>query len=215
MRSVAVLLLAAAGCAPAPKPPVEPAPPVGPTKAAVLSVLDSLERTFQNHWGAVEKSPEFAVLGPAHVPWLREIADANGAHALLALRVLERRAPAEKFSVEAKAILYSSALEREEEFARWGMITRNGFLPGVYGSELLALKEAAVPYLRKALFNRRRARVTGGEGERANRVQGDRVCDYAWVLLATMLDRPLVYHEDPRFRDPQIREMDVWLDRRN
>jgi hypothetical protein len=56
--------------------------------------------------------------------------------------------------------------------------------------------------------------VYGGQDERTNRAQADRVCDYAWVFLATMFDRPLAYHPDPRHRDPQIHELDLWLDRR-
>jgi hypothetical protein len=56
--------------------------------------------------------------------------------------------------------------------------------------------------------------VVGVEEERNGRIREDRVCDYAWVMLATMFDRPLGYHEDPRLRDPQIKELDLWLDRR-
>jgi hypothetical protein len=40
------------------------------------------------------------------------------------------------------------------------------------------------------------------------------VCDYAWVLLSLVFDRPLAYTPDPQGRDPQIRDLDAWLDRR-
>jgi hypothetical protein len=142
------------------------------------------------------------------------VADANGEHALMALRVLSKLAPAERFSDAAKAILYVGTLERETNFARWGVISPRGFLPGVYGAELLALKGASGAFLQRLLKDRRRAPVVGGEGERTSRAQGDRVCDYAWVFLATVFDRPLAYYEDPSLRDEQIRQMDLWLDRR-
>jgi hypothetical protein len=45
-------------------------------------------------------------------------------------------------------------------------------------------------------------------------VSGDRVRDYAWVFLATIYDRPLAYHPDPERRDEQIRQLELWLDRR-
>jgi len=180
-----------------------------------LEVLAALERTFYTHWGAVEGTAECARLGEGHLPALRRIADANGEHALGALRVLERRAPAEKFSVDARAILYVSALERERNFSRWGVIGPRGFVPAVYGQELLRLGPDAAPYLRRLLGDRRRAPFFGdAEGERANRLQGDRVCDYAWIFLATVFDRPLSYAADPRDRDPQILALDRWLDGR-
>jgi hypothetical protein len=148
------------------------------------------------------------------VPFLREIADANGDQALMAYRVLRRLAPGERFTDGARAILYSSALERETNFARWGTLTKTGFLPAVYGDEALALGAELVPFLRNALQDRRRALLQGGpDEERANRIQGDRVCDYAWVLLATALHRPFAYEADPERRDYQIRDFDLWLDR--
>ena len=52
-----------------------------------------------------------------------------------------------------------------------------------------------------------------GRGERINRIQGDRVCDYAWIFIATIINRPFSYHPDPTRRDPQIKELDLWLDR--
>ena len=128
--------------------------------------------------------------------------------------MLAKRAPGERFSPSAKAILYWTVFQRETTFNRWGLIAKSGFLPGVYGHELMALGAAAAPYLQKSLRDRRRAPVTGVEEERTGRIQEDRVCDYAWVMLATMFDRPLAYHLDPRLRDPQIQELDVWLDRR-
>ncbi len=177
--------------------------------------LEALERTFYVHWGAVEGTAEYGRLGNAHGPALRETVQANGDLALMALRVLRRRSIREEHSREARAILYVSALGREQNFLRWGIISPRGFVPAVYGRELLGLGPAAAPYLRKLLGDRRRAFVFGDpEGERSNRLQGDRVCDYAWVFLAEIFDRPLAYAEDPRDRDPQIRALDLWLGRR-
>jgi len=207
-------LLVLASCAQAPPPAMPPPPDPAVLRRETLEVLATLERTFYDHWGDYEKAAVFARIGASRAPHLRELADANGEHALGAMRALARLAPAETFTVEAKAILYVTALGRERNFTRWGVISRSGFLPGVYGAELLALKAASLPYLRKLLTDTRRARVFGGEGERTNAAQGDRVCDYAWVFLVTILDRPLGYHPEPDRRDPQIRDFDLWLDRR-
>jgi hypothetical protein len=185
------------------------------SREEIVGLLESLERTFYLHWGAVEKTGEFAKLGAAPVPLLREIADANGGQALMACRVLARLAPRERFSDQAKAILYVTEFERETNFARWGTLSKRGLLPGVYGDELLALGEASVPHLRKSLFDRRRARIRSGDQEEAaNRTQGDRACDYAWVMLATILRRPFDYVDETDRRDLKIREFDLWLDRR-
>jgi hypothetical protein len=162
----------------------------------------------------VESAPEYARLKDEHIPILREIADSNGEQALMALRVLSRRAPSVHFSPSARAIIYWTAFQRETTFNRWGVISKSGFMAGVYGHELMAIGAPAAPFLQKSLRDRRRAPVFGGEDERNSRIQEDRVCDYAWVMLATMFDRPLAYHADPRLRDPQIQELDVWLDRR-
>jgi hypothetical protein len=204
------MLLTACGSPPPPKPA---APDPAALRAETIAILESLEKNFYSHWGSVEATSEYARLKDEQIPILRQIADANGEQALMALRVLAKRAPAERFSPPAKAILYWTAFQRETTFNRWGVISNSGFLPGVYGAELMALGAPAAPYLQKSLRDRRRAPVVGGEEERNGRIREDRVCDYAWVMLATMFDRPLGYHEDPRLRDPQIHELDVWLDR--
>ncbi|HEX7897536.1 MAG TPA: hypothetical protein VF950_07230 [Planctomycetota bacterium] len=208
VRCAVVLLLGscAAPARPAPRP-VEARDVRGETRG----VLDALEASFYVHWGSVERAPEYRRLGREHVPALREEADANGPRAILALRALERLAPEERFTPAAKAILYAAALGREADFSRWGAISPSGFLPGVYGQELLKLGAESAPYLRPLLRDRRRAPASA---EPAGRAQGDRVCDYAWILLATIFDRPLAYHGDPDRRDEQIRQMDLWLDRR-
>ncbi len=214
MRSALPFLLLASCAAPPPPAPAAPPPPdPAALRIEARAALVALERSFYDHWGSVERTAAYGKLRPAHVPFLRELVDANGEHALMALRVLSRLAPEEGFSAEARAIVYARVLERETNFARWGVISPSGFLPGVYGAELLALKAAAGPHLQRLLVDRRRAPVVGGEGERTSRAQGDRVCDYAWVLLATIFDRPLAYYEDPRLRDEQIRQLDLWLDR--
>ena len=207
----AAVLLLLGSCAAPPRPPAARAVETRDFRGEARRVLDVLETSFYVHWGAVERAPEFQRLGREHVPALREEADANGPRAVLALRALERLAPEERFGPAAKAILYAAALGRESDFSRWGAISPSGFLPGVYGQELLKLGPEAAPYLRPLLRDRRRAPAAA---EPAGRVQGDRVCDYAWILLATIFDRPLAYHGDPDRRDEQIRQMDLWLDRR-
>lgn len=208
---IALLLLASCS---APPPPAPPAPDPGALKREAAGLLEALEKNFYQHWGSVESTAEYRKFRDEHVPVLRAIADSNGEHALVALRVLAKRAPSETFKPEAKAILYWTVFERDALFNRWGMITKSGFLPGVYGQEVLSLGPAVAPYFQRSLRDRRRADVFGTEDARTSRLQGDRVCDYAWVLLATIFDRPLAYHADPRLRDPQIQELDVWLDRR-
>lgn len=216
MKALTLAAVLLASCAPSPPAALPEAPPQ-PTvsREEVLRILGSIETDFYRHWGAVEKTALYASLRPAHVPVLREIADANGELALVACRVLRHLAPGERFTDGARAILYATAFSRETNFARWGTLSRRGILPAVYGDEMIALGAAVVSPLRKSLLDRRRARVQGGaEEERANRVQGDRACDYAWVILATILDRPFDYTPDEERRDPQIREFDLWLDRR-
>jgi hypothetical protein len=212
-QKVSLLLLVVLTSCQAPAPP---APIVDPhaLKKEVLPILESLEKSFYSHWGSVESTSEYKKLRDEHVPVLREIADSNGDHALVALRVLSKRAPSERFKPEAKAILYWTVFARDPVQNRWGVITKSGFLPGVYGQEVLDLGPAAAPYFQQSLRDQRRVAVFGTEEARTSRIQQDRICDYAWILLATIFDRPLAYHEDPRLRDPQIHDLDVWIDRR-
>lgn len=210
-RVLILALLTACGSPPPPKPA---GPDPAALRAEAVALLESLEKSFYSHWGSVESTPEYGRLKDGQMPILRDIVDANGELALMALRILAKRAPAERFSPSAKAIIYWTAFQRETTFNRWGVISNSGFLPGVYGHELMAIGAPAGPVLQKSLRDRRRAPVVGGEEERNSRIREDRVCDYAWVMLATMFDRPLAYHEDPRLRDPQIHDLDLWLDRR-
>jgi hypothetical protein len=205
-----LLFLAACGVPPPARPSVDPAA----VRAEAAALLESLEKSFYSHWGSVESTAEYRRLRDDHLPVLRQIVDSNGEHALMALRVLAKRAPGETFTPAAKAILYWTVFQRDDRFNRWGVISKTGFVPGVYGHELLALGPVAAPYLQKSLRDARRAPVHGGEEERNSRINADRVCDFAWILLATIFDRPLAYHADPRLRDPQIQELDLWLDRR-
>lgn len=211
----AALLAGCAGTPPEP-PRVAAALEADPVRLRreVLEVLEVLERGFYEHWGAVERSAAYARLRPEHGPELRRIAEANVEESLMALRVLDRLEPRERFDAEARAILYVSALKREVNFARWGILMERGLFPGVYGHELLCLGRSAAPYLRGLLGDRRRAPVFGaGSADRENVRRGDRVCDYAWVLLAAILGRPVAYDADPERRDAAIRRFDRELDR--
>jgi hypothetical protein len=217
MMKPSVLLFSLLAACASKHPAPEKAPPVPspPSRSEVIRILARLESTFYTHWGSVEKTPEYAALPETAVPVLRELVESNGEYALMALRVLACRAPEVKFSAEVKAILYASAFGRETNFTRWGVISPSGFLPGVYGAELLSLGKAVGPYLQKYLGERRPAPIQGGKSlDRTHWLQQDRVCDYAWVLLSQIFDRPLAYTPDPESRDPQIRELDLWMDRR-
>lgn len=214
MRKTLILLLGLASChAPPPPPPVPAVDPDAPRKE-VLSILESLEKSFYAHWGSVESTAEYRKIREEHLPILRRIADSNGEYALVALRILEKRAPSERFSPAAKAILYWTVFARDTMYNRWGVISKGGFIAAVYGQEVLDLGATAAPYFQQSLRDGRRAMVFGTEEERDSRIRKDRVCDYAWVLLSTIFNRPMAYHEDPRLRDPQIQELDLWLDRR-
>jgi hypothetical protein len=212
LRTILIALLALASCQ-APPPPAPVADPEAPRKE-VLALLESLEQSFYVHWGSVESTPEYRKFRDEHIPILRQVADSNGEYALVAMRVLAKRAPGERFSPAARAILYWTLFARDALYNRWGLISKEGFLPGVYGAEVIALGAAAAPYFQQSLHDQRRALVFGPEDERAGRIRGDRVCDYAWVLLSTIFKRPVDYVEDPRLRDAQIHELDLWLDRR-
>jgi hypothetical protein len=215
VRQVSILLLLLPGaCAGPGRRPAPATIPPAPTREATRDLLARLEAAFYIHWGAVETTPTFKSFGPGHVPWLREQMDSNQDLSLMAMRVLERMAPGERVPPAAKAILYSGALARERNFTRWGLISPSGFFPGVYGDEVMRLGREALEPLGRLLGDRRRAPVEGGTAETVNRMQGDRVCDYAWVLLCTLLDRPLAYHAEAGKRDPQIRELEAWLARR-
>lgn len=209
----ALLWCCLASCAAPPPDPPTPAPPPIPTEAEVREVIRTLDRSFSLHWGSLERTDAYRTLDARHVPLLRRIADANGEGALTAMRILDRLAPDEEFTDDARALIYTRAFSRESNFGAWGVMSGTGFLPGVYGRELLDLGRAAVKPLQRHLTDGRRARVYGGTGEALNRRNGDRVCDYAWVFLATILDRPVLYDADPRRRDPHIRALDLWIDR--
>jgi hypothetical protein len=212
MRKILILLLVLASC----QAPPPPAPRVDPDarKREVVALMATLEKNFYAHWGTVESTAEYAKLRDEDVPILREIADSNGENALMSLRILAKRSPGERFSPAAKGILYWTVFARDTVYNRWGVISKSGLLPGVYGQEVLMLGAAAAPYFQQSLRDARQIALFGTEDERASRHRQDRVCDYAWVLLATIFDRPLAYHEDPRLRDSQIHELDLWLDRR-
>jgi hypothetical protein len=212
MRKILILLLALASCQ-APPPPA-PKPDPDARRKEVVALLSSLENAFYSHWGSVESTREFSSLRETDIPLLREIADSNGEQALTALRVLAKRAPAERFSPAAKAILYWTVFARDTIYNRWGLLSRSGFLPGVYGQEVIDLGAPAVPYFQQSLRDERRIAVLGTTEARTSRIQQDRVCDVAWAILATMFGRPMDYVEDPRLRDTQIHELDLWLDRR-
>ena len=212
-RCVALLLLGA--CAVPSAPPPSPAPPSPDRRREALDVLQALETGFDDHWGSFESTAAFRRLTDDHVPHLRDIAGANGPFALTALRALDRLVPDAGFSSSARAHIYAGALGRETNFARWGAVGPSGFLPGVYGAELMKLGKTATDPLRPLLADRRRAPIRAGRAEEAaNRLQGDRICDYAWIFLATIHDRPLAYFTDPAQRDEEIRRFDLWLDRR-
>jgi hypothetical protein len=144
-----------------------------------------------------------AALGPPAAPELLSAATAGGYRGLLALEAL-RQADAEAYAgvpAAERARGYADALRASTMFNAWG-------LPGVRLSPaadaLAELGQDAVPALAPLLDDTREAPLEGSQDATTAAQYGNRVADYALVLLTRIAGGPDDYPPDPAERDRRI-----------
>ncbi len=108
-----------------------------------------------------------------------------------------------------RAAIYVDSLARSTCFNTWGV-------PGSKLEEpakaLASLGDAAVAALKPLLSDRRSAPLWGSAAATASAEAGNRVCDYALVLVCEATGRVYKYGVSPRERDREIERLLVALE---
>jgi hypothetical protein len=127
----------------------------------------------------------------------------GGSDALLALEALRVADPAAYAALAARdrAAIYVAALQHSVYFNAWGQ-------PGMALSDtahaLIALGEPAVAALAPLLDDQRAAPSSGSQDATLSHANGNRVCDYAWVLISEVKLADYAYSASPAERDRDI-----------
>jgi hypothetical protein len=145
-------------------------------------------------------------LGSAAVPQLRE--ELHGARALLALEGIRAADPAayEAIPIRERATIYARALHDAQIFNAWGL---PGFSLTDTARAVIALGPPAIDALRPLLDDERSAPMFGSQDSTTASAWGNRVRDYAFVLIAEILGIAYSYDESPADRDGQIGGLDL------
>jgi hypothetical protein len=179
-----------------------------PTSPDLLALATSLQQD------AARDIPPFGAdsvklarrLGPAATAMLAQKVQARGADAFLALEALRVADPAGYAARPAaeRAAVYAAALQRNAFFNSWGQ-------PGMSLTEtaraFAALGEDAVAVLAPLLADTRDAPSSGSQDATLSRMNGNRVCDYAWVLISEARGADYMYSPSPADRDREIAAM--------
>ena len=170
---------------------------------------DELRALLQRE-AAMEMPPETsetveraAALGPAATDALRAELAGGGVQALLALEAL-RAADAgawEAIPAADRATIYADALRSSQTFNAWGL---PGFSLSGTSRAVVGLGQAAVEELRPLLGDEREAPLFGSQDATTASAYGNRVRDYAFVLIAEIQGVPYEYDRSPVERDRQI-----------
>jgi len=142
-------------------------------------------------------------LGGAATELLLEQVSARGETAFLALEALRASDPAAYDALPAgeRAEIYVATLRTNLFYNTWG-------LPRYHLTEttraFLALKEDAVNLLLPLLADQRPAPLSGSQDATTSAMYKNRVCDYAWVFICEIRQRPYTYSQDPAERDRSI-----------
>ncbi|HEU4733662.1 MAG TPA: hypothetical protein VFT22_37465 [Kofleriaceae bacterium] len=145
-------------------------------------------------------------LGPAATAMLAGKVAARGGDAFLALEALRAADPAGYAAVPAadRAAVYAAALQRSAFFNSWGQ-------PGMSLTDtshaFAQLGDAAVAVLTPLLDDQRAAPSSGSQDATLARMNGNRVCDYAWVLISEARGADYAYAASPAERDREIAAM--------
>lgn len=175
-------------------------------------VLSELE--IQLREDAAQEIPPFGAdsiksarrLGKAATSFLLQEIKAHGKTAFLALEAL-RESDAQSYdsipSTE-RAEIYARALREANFYNAWG-------LPGYNLTDtaraLISLGEDAVAVLKPLLSDNRPALHSGSKQATTSAVYGNRVRDYAWLLICLIRNQSCGYAQDPAERDRVIEEL--------
>ncbi|HET8756365.1 MAG TPA: hypothetical protein VFM58_10160 [Solirubrobacteraceae bacterium] len=142
-------------------------------------------------------------LGSAATAQLEEEMSSGGVHALLALEALRAADPDAYATIPAaeRAAVYAEALAASQSFNAWGL---PGFALTDTSRAVVALGPDAVAALRPLLADERPAPLFGSQDATTSAAYGNRVRDYAFVLIAEILGLAYEYDESPADRDRQI-----------
>lgn len=179
------------------------------SRHALSPDLAALERALSDD--AARELPPFGAdsvrrartLGPAATPVLQAHVQARGDDALLALEALRVADPAgyQAQPGAARAAIYVAALGKGRYFNTWGQ-------PGMALTDtaraLAALGNDAVAALAPLLADQRPAPSSGSQDATLAQMNGNRVCDYAWVLIHEARGTEYVYASAPADRDREI-----------
>lgn len=152
---------------------------------------------------AAESVQQARKLGAQASPLLVQHVQARGRDAMLALEALRGADPAGYAALPAteRAEVYAAALQHNTFFNSWGQ-------PGNKLSEtahaFAALGDAAVTALVPLLDDKRPAPSSGSQEATLSQMNGNRVCDYAWVLISEARHTEYGYLTSPADRDQDI-----------
>lgn len=151
-------------------------------------------------------------IGTAATATLVQKVQARGADAFLALEALRAADPAGYAALPAaeRAAVYAAALQHSVYFNSWGQ-------PGMSLTDtahaFAALGNDAVAVLAPLLADTRDAPSSGSQDATLSRANGNRVCDYAWVLIHEARGLDYAYVPAPADRDREIAAMRASLTR--
>lgn len=145
-------------------------------------------------------------LGPRATDLLLHEISARGDTAFLALEALREADQAGYNSIAARerANIYVDALKQSSFFNAWGL---PGYQLTPTAHALMTLGQDAVAVLEPLLVDRRPALMSGSRDATTSTAYGNRLCDYAWVLISEIRRRPYVYSQDPAERDQAIQAL--------
>jgi hypothetical protein len=145
-------------------------------------------------------------LGPKATSLLLDEIKAHGNTAFLALEALREADPARYNSLTARerVDIYVDALRNSSFYNAWGP---PGYQLTATAHALIDLGEDAVAALKPLLSDPQEAPLSGSEDATTSTMYGNRLCDYAWVLISEIMRRPYVYSQDPAERDQAIQAL--------
>ncbi len=215
--AVAAAVAALAACNPAPRqeaprPGADATAPIGantmprttPDLAALADqLLDDAARDRLPTPAGAASVRNATELGERAVPLLRQRIEALGPDLLFALEALRLAQPDAYAALPAsrRAAAYATALARSTYFNAWGQ-------PGMQLTDtahaVAALGADAVTAMAPLLDDRRAAPAHGSQDATLSRMNGNRVCDFAWVLILEARGEAYGYPTAPAERDTAI-----------